>query len=88
MLSELCFGLGITSAIILAHNHLPGQLKPSDADLKVTQKLKEGGKFLEIPVLDHIMLPAKGIMPLLMKGCYSPFYQNLDEKIEIIILHG
>jgi len=44
------------SAIILAHNHPSGQLKPSDADLKLTQKLKEGGKFLEIPVLDHIIV--------------------------------
>jgi DNA repair protein RadC len=48
------------SAIILAHNHPSGQLKPSDADLKLTQKLKEGGKFLEIPVLDHIIVTSEG----------------------------
>jgi hypothetical protein len=39
---------GASAAIILSHNHLSGQLKPSDADLKLTQKLKEGGKYLEI----------------------------------------
>jgi hypothetical protein len=60
MLSELCFGLGIASAIILAHNHPSGQLKLSDADLKLTQKLKEGGKYLEIPVLDHIIVTSEG----------------------------
>ena len=48
------------SAIILAHNHPSGQLKPSDADLKLTQKLKEGGKFLEITVLDHIIVTSEG----------------------------
>src|SRR5690554_4826064 len=48
------------SAIILAHNHPSGQLKPSDADLKLTQKLKEGGKYLEIPVLDHIIVTSEG----------------------------
>ena len=50
----------IASAIILAHNHTSGQLKPSDAGLKLTQKLKEGGKFLEIPVLDHIIVTSEG----------------------------
>src|SRR5690554_380935 len=54
------FRLGIASAIILAHNHPSGQLKPSDADLKLTQKLKEGGKFLEITVLDHIIVTSEG----------------------------
>jgi hypothetical protein len=39
---------------------IKGQLKPSDADLKLTQKLKEGGKFLEIPVLDHIIVTSEG----------------------------
>src|SRR5690554_751111 len=48
------------SAIILAHNHPSGQLKLSDADLKLTQKLKEGGKYLEIPVLDHIIVNSEG----------------------------
>jgi DNA repair protein RadC len=48
------------SAIIISHNHPSGQLNPSDADLKLTQKLKEGGKFLEIPVLDHIIVTSEG----------------------------
>jgi len=41
------------SSMILAHNHPSGQLKPSHADIKLTKKLTEGGKLLEIPVLDH-----------------------------------
>jgi len=31
-------------------------LKPSQSDIDLTKKLKEGGKFLEIAVLDHIIL--------------------------------
>lgn len=48
------------SAIILSHSHPSGQLKPSDADLKLTKKLKDGGKYLEISVLDHIIVTSEG----------------------------
>lgn len=44
------------SSIILAHNHPSGNLKPSDADLKLTEKLKKGGLLLDIAVLDHLIL--------------------------------
>jgi DNA repair protein RadC len=42
--------------MILCHNHPSGNLKPSDADIKLTQKMKDGGKFLDISVLDHIII--------------------------------
>jgi DNA repair protein RadC len=44
------------SAIILAHNHPSGNLKPSSADHQLTKKLKEAGKALDIPVLDHLII--------------------------------
>lgn len=44
------------SSMILAHNHPSGQLKPSQADIKLTKKLTEGGKLLELPILDHIIV--------------------------------
>ncbi len=43
------------SSIILVHNHPSGNLKPSQADINLTNKMKEAGKLLEIPVLDHII---------------------------------
>jgi len=42
--------------IIMAHNHPSGNLKPSDADIALTRQLKEAGKTMEIPILDHIIL--------------------------------
>ena len=48
------------SAIILAHNHPSGNLKPSRADEELTQKIKSGGAFLDIKVLDHIILSKEG----------------------------
>jgi DNA repair protein RadC len=46
----------LASYIILVHNHPSGNLRPSDADIKLTQNLKSAGKFMEIPVLDHLIL--------------------------------
>lgn len=47
-------------SLILAHNHPSGNLKPSEADISLTRKLKEGGKLLEIQVLDHHILSSEG----------------------------
>lgn len=44
------------SGIILAHNHPSGNLKPSQEDLNVTQKIKEASQFLNIQLLDHCIL--------------------------------
>jgi len=43
-------------SIILGHNHPSGQCTPSEADIKITKKLKDSGTLLEISVLDHIIV--------------------------------
>lgn len=45
-----------STGIILAHNHPSGNLRPSQQDIDLTRKIKEGGKLLEIAVLDHIIV--------------------------------
>ena len=42
--------------IVLGHNHPSGNLEPSQADISLTQKMKESGNFLDLPVLDHLIL--------------------------------
>lgn len=44
------------SSIILAHNHPSGNLKPSDQDLKITKKIVEAGRLMDVKVLDHLIL--------------------------------
>lgn len=44
------------AAIMLAHNHPSGNLKPSQADLDLTRKLKSAGLLLDIAVLDHLII--------------------------------
>ena len=42
--------------IILAYNHPSGNLKPSDADISITKRIREGARQLDITLLDHIIL--------------------------------
>ncbi|MCE7056292.1 JAB domain-containing protein [Algoriphagus sp. AGSA1] len=48
------------SSVILAHNHPSGNLMPSEQDKRLTQRIKEAGKILDIPVLDHLILAEEG----------------------------
>ncbi len=44
------------AAVIFAHNHPSGVAEPSQADLRITQKLKEALALIEVRVLDHIIV--------------------------------
>ena len=47
-------------SIILCHNHPSGNLKPSDADIKITKNIKEAGRIMEIPLADHLIFGDNG----------------------------
>ncbi|MCB0742911.1 MAG: JAB domain-containing protein [Ignavibacteriae bacterium] len=57
--AKLVFSVALkcnASSIIISHNHPSGNLKPSETDLKLTKKLKEAGTFLDIVLLDHLII--------------------------------
>jgi DNA repair protein RadC len=56
------------SALILAHNHPSGSLKPSDADLSLTRKLKAAGQVLDINVTDHLIISDRGYFSFADEG--------------------
>lgn len=56
------------SSIVLVHNHPSGNLKPSQADINLTNKMKEAGKLLEIPVLDHIIFGDEDYLSFVDEG--------------------
>ena len=61
--AKLVFSVALkcnASSIIIAHNHPSGNLKPSEADKRLTKKLKEAGNYLDVKVLDHIILSREG----------------------------
>ena len=53
------------SGIIVAHNHPEGSLEPSQADIQVTQRVKQAGEIIGIPLLDHIIFNNKGYYSML-----------------------
>ena len=48
------------ASIIVAHNHPSGQLIPSDADKRITRRLKEVADIVGIELLDHVILSKEG----------------------------
>ena len=46
----------LASSLILCHNHPSGNQQPSEADISITQKVKESSKLMDISLLDHIII--------------------------------
>jgi len=68
---KLIFGVALkagASSIILTHNHPSGNLKPSAEDLKVTKRLVECGKLLDLPILDHMIITSESFFSFSDEG--------------------
>lgn len=59
----------LATAFIIAHNHPSGNMKPSDADLVLTKRLKQLSDLHNIKLLDHLILSTDG----------STYYSFLEE---------
>lgn len=55
------------NSMILAHNHPSGDIFPSEQDRRITKKLVEMGRLLDVSVLDHIIV------------CPDRYYSFADE---------
>jgi DNA repair protein RadC len=53
---------------IVAHNHPSGNLLASQSDIELTKRLKEGGKILEIQLLDHVIVTTEGYFSFADEG--------------------
>jgi len=59
---KIIFGRALAlraAAMVLIHNHPSGNPKPSLSDKSLTNNLRDAGKFLDLPVLDHIIVAGK-----------------------------
>lgn len=56
-----------SASVILIHNHPSGNPEPSNEDISITRKLVEGGKLLDIPIFDHIIIAGT---------CYTSFVER------------
>ncbi|WP_231724656.1 JAB domain-containing protein [Leptotrichia sp. oral taxon 847] len=55
-------------SIIIVHNHPAGSLKPSNADIFLTKKIKELFDKIEIQLLDHLIISERGYFSFLEGG--------------------
>jgi DNA repair protein RadC len=76
---KIIFGLALgcqATGIMLSHNHPSGQTKPSDADIRLTRKVKECGILLEIQLLDHVIIAPRTDQP----GNPAPTYFSFADE--------
>ena len=59
--------IGATS-IILCHNHPSGNLKPSQSDMMLTEKIMKGAKLLDVKILDHVIVTEKSFFSFADEG--------------------
>lgn len=57
-----------STSIIILHNHPSGNVQPSAADIQLTKKLSDGGKLLEINVIDHILITSEQFYSFVEEG--------------------
>jgi DNA repair protein RadC len=53
------------SSVIIAHNHPGGNLRPSEADMKVTQAIQMSLSCIGVPLLEHYLISGGKYIPLL-----------------------
>jgi DNA repair protein RadC len=67
---------GAVKAIIV-HNHPSGELKPSDADKDLTDRLIQVGRILNIPIIDHLVISVNSYMSFVDTGLFEQLEQSL-----------
>lgn len=54
--------------LIIAHNHPSGNLQPSHADKELTRKLKEAAEYMDIKLLDHLIIAGTNYLSMADEG--------------------
>jgi DNA repair protein RadC len=68
---KVVFAAGLkanASSIILSHNHPSGNLQPSEQDRRLTRRLVEIGRALDLPIVDHVILGPEGYFSFADEG--------------------
>jgi hypothetical protein len=58
----------LAKGMVISHNHPSGNLNPSDADKRMTKKLKDAAAMFDISILDHIIVTTDGYYSFADKG--------------------
>ena len=72
--SRLIFAVALkcnATGILLCHNHPSGNLKPSDNDITLTRSIKKCADFLDITLIDHLIITKNGFFSFSNEGKLS-----------------
>jgi DNA repair protein RadC len=72
--SRLIFAVALkcnATGILLCHNHPSGNLKPSDNDISLTRSIKKCADFLDITLIDHLIITKNGFFSFSNEGKLS-----------------
>jgi DNA repair protein RadC len=76
------------AGFVLVHNHPSGELKPSSADLDLTDKMQQLGNFHHLPLRDHLIITEESYYSMADKGdmaklmIHTRYPIHLIEKID------
>lgn len=56
------------AAAVLSHNHPSGEAEPSDADRRITERLKQALDLVDIRLLDHLVVGGMDIISFAERG--------------------
>lgn len=59
-----------SNQLILAHNHPSGNLQPSSADQQLTLKIKDAAQYMDIKLLDHLIIAGNSYLSMSDEGMF------------------
>lgn len=65
---RMAINKGVGGGIVISHNHPSGNLTPSEEDRKITKLIKDAGKIIRIPLIDHIIFSNEGFYSFASEG--------------------
>lgn len=70
--------------VIIVHNHPSGELKPSEMDKDITDRLIQCGLILHVPVLDHLIISEKAWYSFADDGLLA----ELEASTKYVVMKG
>jgi DNA repair protein RadC len=58
----------LSCSLVLCHNHPSGNIKPSEADISITRKIKESAGMMDITLLDHVIIAGRNYFSFADEG--------------------
>jgi RadC-like JAB domain/C-terminal domain on Strawberry notch homologue/P-loop containing NTP hydrolase pore-1 len=88
-------------SMVIAHNHPSGNLKPSRADEQLTEKIKQAGSYMDVKLLDHVIVTKdsyysfadEGLLgsPMYVKSLpdnYAAFVNLMEQDLAVKRIHN